>query len=72
VIDTLDAFLDEVGQSQFGWRDSLVFTYDKTRELIADGIKGDLVECGTAAGVHGAMFDRACQDAGERQKHQAL
>jgi len=65
MIDTLDSFLDEVGQSQYGWRDSLVWTYDKTRELIADGIKGDLVECGVAAGVHGAMFDRACQDAGE-------
>lgn len=65
--DTLDAFLDDVNQSQFGWRDSLVFSYDTTRRLIADGIKGDLVECGVGAGVHPAVMDRACQDAGERR-----
>jgi len=65
VTTTLDDFLADVAQSAYGWPASLQWTYDKTRELIADGVKGDLVECGTAAGVHGAMFDRACQDAGE-------
>lgn len=41
------------------------FTYDKTRELLAAGVPGDLVECGTAAGVHPAAMDKACIDAGE-------
>ena len=61
----LDDFLDEVGQSMYGWPPSLRFTYDKTRELLADGVKGDLVECGVAAGVHPAVMARACIDAGE-------
>ena len=65
MIDTLDAFLDEVGQSAYGEPPSLRFTYDKTRELIADGVPGDLVECGVANGVHPAAMWRACRDESE-------
>ena len=39
---TLDDFLADVAQSAYGWPASLQWTYDKTRELIADGVKGDL------------------------------
>ena len=61
----LDGFLADVGQSAYGWPASLRFTYDATRRLLADGIRGDLVECGVAAGVHPAAMWRACHDAGE-------
>lgn len=63
--DAFDIFLANVSQAQFGWPDSLRFTYDTTRRLLVDGVKGDLVECGVAAGVHPAMMARACQDAGK-------
>jgi O-methyltransferase len=62
--DTLDAFLADVAQSAYGWPESLRHTYDTVRKLIADGIEGDLVECGVGNGVHPAMMGRACQDAG--------
>ena len=55
----LDAFVADVGRSQLGWPESLRFTYDKTRELLAAGVKGDLVECGVAAGVHPAAMAKA-------------
>lgn len=61
----LATFLADVGKSQLGWPESLRFTYDKTRELLANGVQGDLVECGVAAGVHPAAMWRACHDAGE-------
>lgn len=60
----LDAFLADVGRSQLGWPTSLRWTYDKTRELLAAGVKGDLVECGVAAGCHPAAMWRACHDEG--------
>lgn len=62
-----DSFLADVAQSAYGWPESLRFTYDKTRELLANGTAGDLVECGVGNGVHPAMFARACQDAGVRR-----
>ncbi len=62
-----ELFLADVAQSAYGWPESLRFTYEKTRELLANGVKGDLVECGVANGVHPAMMDRACQDAGEQR-----
>lgn len=61
----LAAFLADLGRSQYGWPESLQHTYDTTRKLIADGIKGDLVECGVGAGVHPAVMARACLDARE-------
>lgn len=60
----LDAFLADVGQSAYGWPESLRWTYDTTRRLLADGVQGDLVECGVAAGVHPAAMWRACHDEG--------
>lgn len=67
---SLDDFLADVGRSQYGWPDSLRFTYDKTRELLEQGVEGDLVECGVAAGCHPAVMARACIDAGaERTIH---
>lgn len=62
----LETFLADVAQSQFGWPESLRFTYDKTRELLAAGVDGCLVECGVAAGAHPAVMARACIDAGAR------
>ncbi len=32
----LDAWLADVGQSAYGWPESLRFTYDKTRELLLE------------------------------------
>lgn len=61
----LDAFLADVGQSAYGWPASLRFTYDKVRELLADDVKGELVECGVGNGVHPAAMWRATADAGE-------
>lgn len=61
----LDSWLAEVGQSAFGEPPSLRFTYDKTRELLAARVPGDLLECGVAAGVHPATMAKACEDAGE-------
>jgi O-methyltransferase len=60
----IDDFLAEVAQHQYGWPESLRFTYDKARELLDAGVDGCLVECGVAAGVHPAVMARACVDAG--------
>ncbi|MDE2022123.1 MAG: hypothetical protein KGI71_04435 [Patescibacteria group bacterium] len=61
----LDEFLADVAQSQFGWAESLRWTYDKTRRLRERGVLGSLVECGVGAGCHPAVMARACIDADE-------
>lgn len=61
----LDSWITEVAQSAYGWPQSLAWTYHKTRELLAAGIPGDLVECGVGNGVHPAAMAKACIDAGE-------
>jgi hypothetical protein len=63
--ETVDAFLAELALHQYGWPESLRFTYDKTRELLATGVQGDLIECGVGAGVHPAAMARACFDHSE-------
>lgn len=60
-------FLVEVAQHAFGVPESLRFTYETTRRLLADGVPGDLVECGVAAGVHPAAMAVACHDAKQKR-----
>lgn len=62
---SIDDFIAEVSQSSYGWPESLLFTYEKTRALLDEGISGDLVECGVGNGVHPAAMARACIDAGQ-------
>lgn len=56
-------WLDTVCQRALSTRATLQATYDIARVVLANGIPGDLVECGVFAGSNAAAMARAIMDA---------
>lgn len=48
--------MEQAGRAVLGTAATLAFTRDVTRRLLEEGVPGDLVECGVAAGAHPAVM----------------
>lgn len=63
-----NAKLDYIAQFAYSYRTTIQNSYDMTILVVAEGIKGDLVECGVAAGAQIGAFQQALHDCNSIRK----